>query len=188
VGVSMGGGIAQDLAVQHPERVLSLTLIATSTAFDRADDSPLPSPEARVAATFEPSRNDDRDWADQDAVVDGMVEALRPFSGSLGLDEERVRAISRRVVERTPDMQASLTNHWIVVGGGDGEPHTMAEIEAPTLVLHGTADPLFPLAHGRALASEIRGARLVPLEGMGHEVPPRALWDVVIPEIVDHTA
>jgi pimeloyl-ACP methyl ester carboxylesterase len=185
VGVSMGGGIAQGIAVEHPERVLSLTLIATSAAFDRSDPTPLPPPEPRVAATFE--QDDDLDWDDTDAVVDQMVEVHRVYAGSLGLDEERVRAISRAVVDRSHDVRASVTNHWLVIGGGDDEPHTMAEVQAPTLVLHGTDDPFFPLAHGRALAAEIAGARLLPLEGMGHEMPPRALWDVVVPAIVEHT-
>ena len=63
-----------------------------------------------------------------------------------------------------------------------------AEIRAPTLVLHGTEDPLFPPAHGEALAREIPGARLVLLEGMGHEVPPRPLWDQVVAAVLDHTA
>ena len=117
-----------------------------------------------------------------------MVEVHRMYAGSLGLDEERVRAISRVVVERSHDVEASVTNHWVVGGGGEDEPHTMADVRRPTLVLHGTDDPFFPLAHGEALAAEIDGARLVPLEGMGHEVPPRALWDVVVPLIVEHTA
>ena len=112
----------------------------------------------------------------------------RVYAGSLGLDEERVRAISRAVVDRSRNVEASITNHWLVVSGGDGddEPHTMADVRAPTLVLHGTDDPFFPLAHGRALAARsIYGARLLPLEGMGHEMPPSALWDVV-PAIVEH--
>jgi pimeloyl-ACP methyl ester carboxylesterase len=186
VGVSMGGGIAQDIAVRHPGRVLSLTLIATSAAFERADPTPLPPPEPRVAATFE--QDDDLDWDDVDAVVDHMVDVHRVYAGSLGLDEERVRAISRQVVERSKDVRASVTNHWLVIGGGDDETHTMAEIRVPTLVLHGTDDPFFPLPHGRALAGEIEGARLIPLEGMGHEPPPQALWDVVVPAIVEQTA
>src|SRR4029077_13350055 len=137
--------------------------------------------EPRLAATSE--KEDELDWGAADAVVDQMVEVHRAYAGSLGVDEDRVRAISRAVVERTRDVRASVTNHWIVVGGGEGDPHTMAEINAPTLVLHGTDDPMFPFAHGQALADEIQGARLVPLDGMGHEVPPRALWDVVVPAI-----
>jgi pimeloyl-ACP methyl ester carboxylesterase len=57
----------------------------------------------------------------------------------------------------------------------------------PTLVLHGTEDPFFPIGRGRALASEIPGARLVTLEQTGHELP-RETWDVVVPAILEHTS
>jgi pimeloyl-ACP methyl ester carboxylesterase len=63
----------------------------------------------------------------------------------------------------------------------------LGEIRAPTLVIHGAEDPLFPLEHGRALANEIPGARLLALEQTGHELPRRA-WDVVVPAILEHTA
>ena len=187
VGVSMGGGIAQDIAVEHADRVLSLTLVATSAAFDRADPTPLPGPEPRITASFE-QHDDDLDWTDREAVVDRMVEVNRLYAGSLGVDEDRVRETAAAVVSRTHDVQASVTNHWVVIGAGEATPHTMAEIAVPTLVLHGTDDPMFPLAHGRALADEIPGARLVALEGMGHEVPPPALWDEVVTALVAHTA
>ncbi|MCW2848755.1 MAG: alpha/beta hydrolase [Marmoricola sp.] len=187
VGLSMGGGLAQGLAVSHPERVLSLTLVATTCAFERVGTAPLPPPEARVADTFSQS-TPDVDWSDEEAVVQGNVDALRPFAGSLW-DEDAVRAVSRVVVRRTRDMAASVSNHWVVIGGdGEPDPHTMGEIDVPTLVLHGTEDPLLPLPHGEALAAEIRGATLLRLEGMGHEVPPRQLWDTVVPALVEHTA
>ena len=57
----------------------------------------------------------------------------------------------------------------------------------PTLVLHGTEDSLFPYGHAEALAAEIPGAKLVPLEGVGHEMPPRPVWDQVVAAILDHT-
>lgn len=186
VGVSMGGGIAQDLAVRSPGRVLSLTLVATSAAFDRRDQTPLPPPEPRIQALFE-APEEDPDWDDETAVVDMMVDVHRTYAGTLGIDEDVVREISRRVVRRTPDVRASVTNHWKVVEG-DPSPHVMTDVKARTLVLHGTDDPLFPLPHGEALALEIPGARLVPVPGMGHEMPPRATWDLVVPEIVTHTA
>ena len=63
----------------------------------------------------------------------------------------------------------------------------MSDLSMPTLVLHGTADPLFPIAHGEALAAEIPGATLIALDGMGHEIPPPRLWPVVVPAILDHT-
>lgn len=187
VGVSMGGGMAQDLAVRFPARVLSLTLVATTAAFERAHPTALPPPEARLAASFEDPPADP-DWSDDDAVVERMVQVQGEYAGSLGFDEERVREIAREVVRRTTNVAASVSNHWLVVGGGDDSPRTMAEIRQPTLVLHGTEDPLFPLPHGEALAAEIPGAVLLPLEGMGHEVPPRAFWDVVVPALVTHTS
>ena len=72
----------------------------------------------------------------------------------------------------------------------EGEPvqGSLGAIRAPTLVIHGTADPLFPIEHGEALAAEIPGARLLALEGMGHQVPPEPLWDVVVPVLLEHTA
>ena len=101
----MGGGIAQDIAVQHPDRVRSLTLIATTAAFDRADHAPLPPPEPRVAATFEQDAADDVDWEDEEAVrrPDGRrAAACTPGRGRL--DEDRVRAVARIVVGRTRNL------------------------------------------------------------------------------------
>ena len=95
VGVSMGGGIAQDIAVQHPDRVRSLTLIATTAAFDRVDTQPLPPPEPRLAATFEPDAADDVDWDDEEACVAKMVDVQRLYAGARWFDEDRVRAVAR---------------------------------------------------------------------------------------------
>jgi pimeloyl-ACP methyl ester carboxylesterase len=64
----------------------------------------------------------------------------------------------------------------------------MDAIRVPTLVLHGTDDPFFRLPHGEALAAEIPGARLLTLPGMGHQAPPRSLWDTVVPALLAHTA
>jgi pimeloyl-ACP methyl ester carboxylesterase len=71
-----------------------------------------------------------------------------------------------------------------------GEPWRgrLGHVSAPTLVLHGTEDPLFPIGHGHALAAEIPGARFIPMERTGHEVFPRHQWDMVVPAILDHTA
>jgi pimeloyl-ACP methyl ester carboxylesterase len=107
----------------------------------------------------------------------------RPFAGSLGFDEARVRDLAGRVVDRTADIAASMTNHWLL-GGGEPEHRRLSQITAPTVVLHGTDDPLFPYPHGEALARGIPGARLVPLPGMGHQFPPRPVWDTVISAIL----
>ncbi len=185
VGVSAGGGIAQDLAALHRDRVRTVTLIATSPAGERADRTALPPPEPRVAATFtDPAPAPD--WTDRAAAVEYLVEGERPYAGTLAFDEERTRRIAGEVVDRTRDLAAATTNHWLLAGGGPS--FRMAEIAVPALVLHGTADPLFPFPHGEALAAEIPDATLVPLPGMGHQVPPPDLWDTVVAAIARHTA
>jgi pimeloyl-ACP methyl ester carboxylesterase len=185
VGLSMGGGIAQEVAAFQPHRLHTLTLIATGAAGERADPTSLPGMEPRVAATFEdPAPQPDR--GDRAAAVDYLVEIERPYAGTFGYDEERARRKAERVVDRTRDLAASLTNHWVLTG--EAVPFRLADISVPTLVMHGTADPMFPPPHGEALATEIPGASFVPLEGMGHEMPPPPLWDLVITSLVRHTA
>lgn len=182
VGLSMGGGMAQELAARHPDRVRSITLISTSPAAAGVDGPVLPPMEPRVREAFE-NPAPEPDWADRAAVIDYLVDGERPFAGSLGFDEERIRALAGVVVDRTQDIAASVTNHWIL-GGDSSDPFQLADITVPTLVLHGTADPFFPLGHGEALAAGIPGATLVPLEGMGHQNPPPSLWEVVVSAIV----
>ncbi|MGW4966948.1 alpha/beta fold hydrolase [Nonomuraea sp. NPDC004186] len=183
VGVSMGGGIAQHLAVHHPGRVASLTLIATSPGGPGGPDQPdLPPMSAELAKRFAEGGDEAPDWSDREAVIAYYIDGERTFAGTLPVDEERLRRVVGRVWDRSPS-PASAQNHWQLAGG---EPvrARLGEIAVPTLVLHGTADPLLPYGHGEALAREIPGARLVPLEGMGHQMPPPELWDITIAEIL----
>jgi pimeloyl-ACP methyl ester carboxylesterase len=185
VGLSMGGGISQELAARHPDRVASVTLIATSPAGARADRSPLPGPEPRIARTFE-DPDPEPEWGDRDAVMTYLVEAYRPYAGSLGFDEDATRRMLEVVLDRTTDLQAANTNHWLLDGGP--AEFAMADIGAPALVLHGTDDPMFPFPHGEALAREILDARLEPMVGMGHERPPAALRGRATELILRHTS
>jgi len=184
-GMSMGGAMAQVVAATRPERVRTLTLLSTSFAGERADPTELPGMDPSLRERFQAPPTDP-DWADPAAVLDRLVEDLRPYAGSLGFDEERTRRIGRTVIARTRDMASSAGNHWILQG--EDVPFKMAGIAVPTLVLHGTDDPMFPLAHGEALAREIPDARLVPMPGVGHEAPPPPVWDLVVAEIAKHTA
>jgi pimeloyl-ACP methyl ester carboxylesterase len=184
VGLSMGGGIAQRIALEHPERVLTLCLASTSPWVPAEHERNLPGPAPQIAATFT-DPEPEPDWTDRDAVVAYRVEAERPYAGSLGFDEPRFRRLAAQEVDRTRDMAASLTNHFILE---DGVPTgaRLEQITAPTLVLHGTTDPMFPIEHGQALAAEIPRAQLVPFPGAGHQQPPPQLWNMAIAAIVDH--
>jgi pimeloyl-ACP methyl ester carboxylesterase len=182
VGLSMGGGIAQSLALAHPEWLASLTLVDTSPA--TATGRELPPPEPALLRTFE-EPEPTPDWSDRDAVIDYRIAIERAYAGTGGLDEERYRRLATEEVDRSVDMEAALTNHplvddWMPVGA-------IEEISLPTLVLHGSADPLFPLPHGEALRDAIPDARLVVLEGGGHQQPPPAMWDLVVGELSAHT-
>ena len=179
-GVSAGGGIAQELALDHADRVRSLTLISTSAATPSEDDLPPPTAEfGRFVATAEV------DWSNPASVIDYLVDYWRVLAGGeRAFDEPRFRDIVRRDIERARDF-AALRNHDLM-SQGEGSPKRLSSITAPTLVIHGTADPMFPLKHGEALAAEIPGARLLRLEGAGHGVD-RADWEVVVEAILDHT-
>ena len=187
VGMSSGGGIGQVIALEQADRVASLTLISTSPVAPTGPGSPeLPPMSDELRAFFTQDRPAP-DWNDRAQVIDYLVEGERPFRGRSSFDEGHLRALVGRVVDRTTDIQASMTNHWIL--GGDTPPlPPLADIVAPTLVIHGTEDPLFPYANAEALAREIPGACLLPLEAVGHQVPPPEAWDAVIPAILRHTS
>jgi pimeloyl-ACP methyl ester carboxylesterase len=80
-----------------------------------------------------------------------------------------------------------MANHALLEPGPEPDGR-LADIAAPTLVIHGTADPMFPLPHGEALAREIPNATLLSLDGVGHEPPPPSTWDVVVPALLKHTS
>jgi pimeloyl-ACP methyl ester carboxylesterase len=176
VGMSMGGGLAEWIAIAFPERVASLTLVSTGPG--SGDDLPPMSDELRSVFDDPPP---DPDWSDREAVVESVVEGWRPYGGTHPFDESRLREIAERAFDRSTCIESSMKNHWLIESGGDAPGRgALREIRAPTLVVHGTADPFFPVAHGEALAREIPHARLLLLEGMGHGYPPEWTWETFV--------
>jgi pimeloyl-ACP methyl ester carboxylesterase len=184
VGISMGGGIGQFLGIHHPDRVASLTLISTSPVGAGADDPDLPPMSDEAMAEF--GAASPPDWSDREAVIDYVVAQERLCtSKSRPVAEEFIRELARRTVDRAVSI-ASMNNHFLLAPGDSTSREQLAGVTAPTLVVHGTEDPLFAIAHGAALAGDIPCARLLTLEQTGHELPP-AVWDTVIPAILQHT-
>jgi pimeloyl-ACP methyl ester carboxylesterase len=181
VGVSAGGAFAQFVALDFPDRVLSLVLISTSPATPGTRQLAPPNEQfARFVAQA------DVDWSDTESVIDYIVDYARVLAGGdRPFDEVAARDLVRRDVARARDI-ASLQNHDLLADDGQLRA-PLSSITAPTLVVHGTADPMFPPEHGEALAEEIPGARLLLLDRAGHGIM-RADWDTIVRAILDHTA
>lgn len=183
VGMSMGSAIAQLEALDRPDRVASLTVFASSLA-DR-DLSGLPSMSEETGRRF--AAVPSPDWADRAETVAYVVELARVGAAhSAPFDDEAVRSIAERAFDRSTDMEATYTNHHLLQDG-PGPQRRLEDLCMPTLVIHGTEDPVLPLEHAIALSRAIPEARLLPLEETGHEMPGRT-WDIVVPAILRHTA
>ena len=179
VGFSAGGGFAQELALDRPERVLSVVLI--STTFATATGRSLPGPTAEFGNFVATARVD---WSDDDSVVEYMVGYQRMLAGGeRPFDEPAARELVRRDIERARDYPAVQNHDSIQDDGGDYPP--VSSIAVPTLVIHGTADPMFPIGHGEALAEEVPDARLLRLKGAGHGVY-RADWEPIVAAVLEH--
>jgi pimeloyl-ACP methyl ester carboxylesterase len=177
IGASMGGMIAQTLAARRPELVRSLTSIMSNTgALSNGQ------PALRLYPFFLR-----RPAAGRDAYV-AHFERLFAAIGSRGLprDPEEIRQLAALSYERDHDPAGPGRQLAAIIASGD-RTSELREIEAPTLVLHGTADPLVRPSGGRATARAIAGAKLKLVQGMGHDLP-RAAWTEIIDAIVQNAA
>jgi pimeloyl-ACP methyl ester carboxylesterase len=174
VGASMGGMIAQTMAINRPERVLSLTSIMSTTGDRRAGR-----PKLRVFSVLMRRAPQDRE---------GYIESfMRTFKliGSPGFpfDEERGRELAAATYDRGHQSAGTGRQLAAILASGDRTQH-LRSLKLPATVVHGQADPLVPFRGGRATAAAIPDARLIAIPGMGHDLP-REVWPQLVDAVVE---
>jgi len=176
VGASMGGMIAQLVAIHYPDRVLSLVSIMSTTGNPRVGR---PQPKLMMRLMRKAQR-------EREAYIADHIDTYRAI-GSPGYDfeEEYKRERAGRLFERGVYPAGSARQLGAVVAATD-RTEELASVRAPTTVIHGDADPLVNISGGRATAEAIPGARLVIVPGMGHDLP-RAVWSEIIDAIAGNT-
>jgi pimeloyl-ACP methyl ester carboxylesterase len=173
VGISMGGMIAQEMAIHHPNRVRTLTSIMSSTG---NPELPPPKPEAlSVLLTPVPT--------DREGYIENSIHTWRMLSGpGFPVDQDRVKERARLAFERGLSPAGTARQLAAVVTSGSRK-EALQSITVPTLVIHGDADPLVPVESGIDTADTVPGAELLIIEGMGHDLPP-----AVAPRVIEAIA
>src|SRR5579863_459745 len=175
VGASMGGMIAQLVAIHFPERVRTLTSIMSTTG-ERG--LPPPKPEVWAAMTAPPPLT-------VEAFIETNVRVARLLRGYSDADEDAAaRARATRAAARGLNPAGGARQMAAIIASGSRR-EALAGVKAPTLVIHGADDPLVPVEAGKATARAIPGAKLVVLERMGHTLP-RAQWPTIVDAIAAH--
>jgi pimeloyl-ACP methyl ester carboxylesterase len=175
VGESMGAMIGQLMAVHYPERVISLTSIMSTTG---QPGLPPPSPDA-LEAIYEP-------WPiHRTGYVETFVQAYRVLSGpEIKVDKALARKWAEQSYDRGLNPDGIARQLAAIIASGN-RSKKLKSITAQTLVIHGEADPLLPVEHGRATADAIPRAKLTIIPGMGHTLP-EALWPKLVEAISQH--
>ncbi|MFX1334308.1 MAG: alpha/beta fold hydrolase [Promethearchaeota archaeon] len=174
VGASMGGMIAQTIAIHFPERIRTLTSIMSSTS---NPELPQPDPEAlNILITPPPS--------DRAEYIEYSVKIWRFLSGKLPFDENFVRKLSARAFDRSFYPVGSARQLAAILASGSRKEE-LRNVQTPTLVIHGDTDPLVPIEGGKETAEVIPDAKLLIIEGMGHSIPAEAA-PKVLEAIIQH--
>ncbi len=171
VGASMGGMIAQTLAIEHPERVLTLTSIMSTTG---DPDVGQPDPDM-LAILMRPTPHG------RDAAIEQAVSGSRAISSPEHFDEERTRARAALAHDRGFN-PVGVGRQMLAIVASGSRSRGLAELDIPTLVIHGRGDHLVGLSGGERTAALIPGAELLVIDDMGHDLPP-AHWSQVIERI-----
>lgn len=184
VGMSQGAAVGQLLALDHTDRVASLTLASSTPGGPGHEHPDLPPMAERIQELFAVEAPEP-DWSDRAAMIEYLVEAERPFTGtSRPFDADGMRAVAALAVDRAANVAAQVTNPFLLDAGQPWRAR-LGEIRVPTLVVHGREDPMFPFGHAQAMVREIPGSRLLAMAHTGHEVFPRSTWDEVVSAIVE---
>ena len=191
VGASGGGLICQVLALEHRRRVLTISALISSPLGTGSNELPnsgygdLPPPTTEFLEQLQDFVGEVPE--DRDAFIDWTLRKYEAISGSLEVFDKKAKA-ERAELEfaRARNLQA-MNNHALAVNISPVSGRALlGGLDVPTLVVHGTEDPLLPYAHGRAIAETIPGAKLLTIEKMGHDLP-RPAWSQIIKAILQHT-
>ena len=176
-GMSMGGMIAQTIAIRHPSRVLSLISIFSTTG-----NRQLPQPKPEILGLFmSPPPNKRQEY------IEHLLKLLKAIAGpGFGVDEAWTRKIMGESFNRSFCPQGAARQLVAILAQKDRRP-ALASLKVPALVIHGTDDPLVPVEAGRDTAKVIPGAQLMLIEGMGHDLPHGGAWPRIIEAIATHT-
>ena len=177
VGMSLGGLIGQILALRYPERVTTLTLIASSVFGTVMEKLP---PMDQSILDYH-AKSASMDWSNREAVIAFLADGWKTLAGSKPYEQERMYKLARREADRAKQLPSRF-NHALLAGG-DEYYDRMGEISVPVLILHGTEDPALPYEHGLALAKAIPHSELVTLDGSGHEIHSED-WDKIIDSVI----
>ncbi|MDJ0787312.1 MAG: alpha/beta hydrolase [Myxococcota bacterium] len=175
-GASMGGMIAQTVAIRHPGRVRSLTSVMSTTG---NPEVPPATPEAMAVLLAPPP-------TERDEAIERAVSTTRVLSGpAFPFDEERIRARGERLWDRSSHREGGIRQLAAILAHGS-RVEALRGVAAPTLVIHGDADPLVSIEGGRDTARSIPGAELRVIAGMGHDMHPH-VWPEVIDALSGHS-
>jgi pimeloyl-ACP methyl ester carboxylesterase len=167
-GISMGGMIAQVISYRHPKHVLSLISIMSTTG---NPDLPRGRPDA-IAAVVAPAPEE------RGAYVEHYVNIWRRiWSPGFPFEERRVRTFMENSYDRSYYPRGMARQNIAILANGDRSP-SLSSIKVPTLVIHGADDPLIPVEGGKDTARVIPGARLLIINGMGHDMPKGVLAEI----------
>ena len=171
-GMSMGGMIVQVMAINHPDRVLSMTSVMSTTGNPNLRAQATPEAMAALASVSP---------TDRDGYIEHSVNTRRTISGPL-FDEDQARRKAAENYDRSFYPQGAAFQMAAVMSDGD-RTERLGGVTTPTLVIHGRVDPLVPLAGGEATAAAVPGAELLVFDDMGHDLP-EPLW----PQFADAVA